>query len=290
MSRRRLIVNADDFGFARRITDAIVDSHTKGWVTSTTLMANMPAAEYAAERARELPGLGIGVHLNLSQGRPVLPPDQVPDLVTAEGKFHPQIEMQRRLWRDGEIYHQVCAEYAAQVQKTIDLGILPTHFDSHHGIHKMPVAMRALIDVAHRFGVGAARTQVGFYWCGPGATASDRVRVLAANGRIASRIVWHRWNHWRLRRAGIRTADWKATRTRIVPCPREPIDQVLACLAALPEGVSEMVLHPGYETDEVRISRHFEGVWEVDTRLAFDSRVPEEIRRQGIELVSYADI
>jgi predicted glycoside hydrolase/deacetylase ChbG (UPF0249 family) len=200
------------------------------------------------------------------------------------------MEMQARLWRGEETFRQVRAEYAAQVRKTIELGIHPTHFDSHHGMHKMPLAIRALIDVAHEFGVQAARTQVGFYWCGPGATAADRLKVAVSNARIGSRIVWHRWNHRKLRRAGIHTADWKATRTRIVPCPKEPLDQVLACIQALPAGVSEMVLHPGYETDEIRISPHFEGVWEIDTRLALDPRIPEEIRRCGIELVSFRNI
>ncbi len=86
---KRLIVNGDDFGMSQSTTDAIVLAHRYGFLTSASLMMNMPAAEYAVSRMAKLPQLGIGVHLNICSGRPILPPKQIPSLVDARGRFHP---------------------------------------------------------------------------------------------------------------------------------------------------------------------------------------------------------
>ena len=69
---RKIIINADDFGLCDGVNRAVVQAHTQGILTSTTIMANMPAAPQAIELARQLPTLGVGVHLNLSEGKPYL--------------------------------------------------------------------------------------------------------------------------------------------------------------------------------------------------------------------------
>ena len=107
-ARVRLIVNADDFGMAPAITDAIIDCHRRGIVTSTSLMANLPAAEHAAWRAQEVPGLGVGIHLNLTQGPPLSPPERIPMLVGTDGEFLPKSEQLRRL-RSGSSVASRCA-------------------------------------------------------------------------------------------------------------------------------------------------------------------------------------
>ena len=73
MNEKRLIVNADDFGMSRGISDAIVRAHLHGFLSSTSLMANMPAAEYAIARHSDVPVLSMGIHLNICQGKPTLP-------------------------------------------------------------------------------------------------------------------------------------------------------------------------------------------------------------------------
>ena len=71
---RLLIVNADDFGLTPGINRAIIEAHTRGIVTSATLMANMPAFYEAVQLAKVHPALGIGLHFNITQGRPVAAP------------------------------------------------------------------------------------------------------------------------------------------------------------------------------------------------------------------------
>ena len=96
---KKLIINADDLGLSRGITDGIVLAHREGILTSASLMVNQPATEYAVEQLRCLPTLDVGIHLNLCQGSPVLPAKSVPSLVDSTGKFHSPGEMGRRLVR-----------------------------------------------------------------------------------------------------------------------------------------------------------------------------------------------
>src|SRR5262245_65477884 len=89
---RRLVVNADDLGLTTGVNDGIFDAYDQGIVTSASLMANAPATADAVRRARSHPALGIGVHLVLIQGTPVLPPGRVPTLVEDDERF-------RRSWK-----------------------------------------------------------------------------------------------------------------------------------------------------------------------------------------------
>ena len=82
-----LIINADDLGYSPTVNRAIADMFAAGLVTSTSLLVNQPHSEAGAALARRLPRLSVGVHLNLSRGRPILPSEQVPSLVDEEGKL-----------------------------------------------------------------------------------------------------------------------------------------------------------------------------------------------------------
>lgn len=128
-----LIINADDFGLSKGITDGIVDAHVYGIVTSTTLMANMPATEYAAGLASLYPNLGIGVHLTLTAGKPLLKTHQT--LTDSEGNFHKLSFYQDETFTIDS--NELFEEWDAQIQRIIELGVKPTHLDSHHHVHAL---------------------------------------------------------------------------------------------------------------------------------------------------------
>src|SRR5262245_52162998 len=94
----RLIINADDFGFSASSNRGIIAGHKQGVVTSTTLMVGMPAAAEAASLARQHPKLGVGLHFNLTCGRPCRPAKDIPSLVDANGQFYPLGKFLRRLY------------------------------------------------------------------------------------------------------------------------------------------------------------------------------------------------
>ena len=88
---RRLIVTGDDFGLAVPVNEAIEEAHRHGILTAASLMVGAEAAADAVERARRLPSLRVGLHLVLVEGRSVLPPEAIPDLVDRHGEFSPRL-------------------------------------------------------------------------------------------------------------------------------------------------------------------------------------------------------
>lgn len=130
-----LIVNSDDFGISEGVSQGILEAHRTGIVTSTTTMINMPYAESAIKQAQDsVPNLGIGLHLTLSFGQPVSPPETIPSLVTDDGQFVSTYEAvmtkMANFTRD-----DLTRELNAQFERFRAIaGCLPTHLDSHHGV------------------------------------------------------------------------------------------------------------------------------------------------------------
>jgi len=129
---KRMILNADDFGLTQGVTIGIIKCHEDEILTSTTCMMNMPYAEYALNLAKNYPDLGVGIHLVLTTGRPLISGSKT--LVDGDGNFkklseYPKGESNVDL---AELY----TEWQAQIQKFISIaGKKPTHLDSHHAAH-----------------------------------------------------------------------------------------------------------------------------------------------------------
>ena len=127
---KKLIINADDFGMCEGNSLGILLAHEKGLVSSTTVMMNMPYALWALDKAKAYPNLGIGVHLNLTAGKPLLPGKK--SYTDEEGNFLRPSAYEDE-FPDGEP-DEVYEEWKAQIEAFIaHTGHLPTHLDSHHG-------------------------------------------------------------------------------------------------------------------------------------------------------------
>jgi predicted glycoside hydrolase/deacetylase ChbG (UPF0249 family) len=135
---RRLIVNADDFGLNDAATDGIAECFLQGTVTSTTLMVNAPATGRAAQFAVDHPQLGVGLHFNLTWGRPLSARQDVAALVDANGQFRERTTLEKRLLFGKVPREQVEAELMAQLARFKELGIRPSHIDSHQHVHAFP--------------------------------------------------------------------------------------------------------------------------------------------------------
>ena len=155
---KRIIINADDFGFCKGVNEAVARAHNEGVLTSATLMVNMPAAEDAVEIAKLEPSLGVGVHLNLSEGRPVSKDRCVNCLLDGEGRFaYSPLMLSAVCIALHTIKQAVGTELAAQIQWVIDRGLIPTHLDSHKHIHSFPAIFPIVCRLASRFGISAIR-------------------------------------------------------------------------------------------------------------------------------------
>ncbi|MFO6497185.1 MULTISPECIES: chitin disaccharide deacetylase [Bacillus] len=127
---KALIINADDFGLSRGVNLGIIEAFQRGVLTSTTIMTNMLEMEHAVSLARENPALGVGVHLTLTAGRPLL--SDLQTVADEDGNFRKLSYYQGFFDIDLD---EVYKEWKAQIEKALTCGLHPTHIDSHHHIH-----------------------------------------------------------------------------------------------------------------------------------------------------------
>lgn len=140
----KLIINADDFGFSKSINNGIIDAYKEGLISSTTIMINMPYACDAISKWKENSLLGIGLHINLTQGSPIS--DDVKSLVDENNAFHKHRKIENQ-----EItvtYEDAYKEIKAQIEKLLSFDVKPDHLDYHHNIHLNPAIRKALKDLA----------------------------------------------------------------------------------------------------------------------------------------------
>ncbi len=163
---RQLIVNADDFGLTRGINNAILELHAAGALTSATLMATGPAFDHAVDLARTAPQLGVGCHIVLTDGVPVLPPHQIPSLIGEDGhSFRPSLNnflvaaLRGRIRAD-----DIEREAIAQIRRLQQAGIHVTHLDTHKHTHVLPQIAGPLLQAAEATGVRAIRNPFESMW------------------------------------------------------------------------------------------------------------------------------
>lgn len=244
---KRLIVNADDFGWSEAVTGGILQAHREGVLTSTTLMTNLPGAEAALDRARrEAPRLAIGIHLNLVEGRPLAPLADVAPLLGSDGCFtRSLITIYRRTRLSAAARRAARCEFAAQVRWALDRGLAPSHLDSHKHVHLVPGLFEMALDVAREYGVPAVRTTAEVR-CpdlarllprGWGTHARLRQRTLESVARV-----WGARAQRLCRNAGVATTDWFFGVRATGGISAEIIENLLR---HAPEGTGELMMHPG---------------------------------------------
>ena len=155
---KNLIVNADDLGWTAGVNRGIAEAHRNGIVTSTSLLANGRAFDDGVNVSRALPGMGVGVHLNLSDGAPVNAARAVPSLVDEQGKLSggPEqllLKLARRKLKLGEVER----EWEAQIEKIRRAGISPTHLDGHKHVHMLPGLFPIAVKLAKKHGINSIR-------------------------------------------------------------------------------------------------------------------------------------
>jgi len=275
-----LIVNADDYGRAPGVSRGILAAHREGVVTSTTVMVNQPGVEEQLAEALACPGLGVGLHLVYTAWRPVLPPEQVPDLVDDNGLFLEQHDV----WARAEQIplDQLQAELTAQLERFVDLaGRLPDHLDCHHFVHLYPPFFQVYADLAARFHLPlripfppetefeqAART-LPFLEGFP----RDLVRgmIVTNSALVKARRLAHPDRF-------ISTFFGRRALT---------LEALFGLLETLPGGVTELMCHPGYD-DPALAASSYRAEREIELHLLTHPAVQDRVKALGIELVTFS--
>lgn len=280
---RRLIVNADDLGLSPGVNAGIILAHTRGILTSATILANAPAFDEAVVLAKANPSLGVGLHLNLVRGRPLSPPETVPMLVDAAGAFRP-FRLRRM---SAGFLAQAETEYRSQFEKALAAGLSPTHidFEKHHA-WQGPLYHLAC-RLAAEYGVKAVRQlREPVAWScrvlgWPGMkkafmAAALRCGVALSEGRAPHlKRPDHLLGQYAI--GGMTEAVW------------------LRLLAHLPAGTTEVMTHPGKNIPENSHDTKMGNSWidtarEMELNALISLRLRDSILAHHIELATFSNL
>lgn len=236
-----LIVNADDFGLSRETNLAIEQAHRSGLVRSASLMANMPAFDHALEVLAANPELGVGAHLCLTSGRPVLPPEEVPLLVGRTGRF---VRGFFGLWRllrsrrGRDALAQIGAELAAQLARIESrLGAID-HLNGHQHVHLLP-GVFPLVAALARGAKATVRLPLEPPVQRP---LGQRWKRLVTGGTFKAALLAHFARMAKARCPEVVHAD---ACLGVGESGRLDDEALAAMLDGLPAGVTELLCHPG---------------------------------------------
>ena len=271
--RRRLIVNADDFGRSASINAAVIRAHREGILTSASLMMNEPATAEAVALAKENPQLGVGLHLTLLCGHAVLPPEKISGLVNARGEFsNDPVGAGLKYFFNRALREPLRAEMHAQFDRFRATGLPLDHVNGHLHVHLHPVVFDQLMADADALGIRHLRLTRDEF-------ALNRQ---LARGRLLYRAAHAVMFDWLAERAELplRQRGIKHPRTVFGLLQDSHVDEdfLLKLLPALPAGDSEVYSHPSLDT-----FRH-------ELAALTSPRVQARAAELGVQFIRYQDL
>jgi predicted glycoside hydrolase/deacetylase ChbG (UPF0249 family) len=289
-SVRNLIVNADDLAWAEGVNRGIAEAHRNGIVTSATILANGAAFDSAVELLKATPSLGIGVHLNLSDGKPVSPPDAVPSILNDHGEFAGGPEaLLLRIARRNLRTKEVETEWESQIQKVVNAGIHPTHLDGHKHVHMLPGMFEIALRLAKRNGIAAIRISHEGSSLRAALSSGENQNVpLVMKQGVQARVLKLLARDARAlaEAAGIATTDYFCG---IAQTGELTIEGMKCLLQNLPEGTTEMMCHPGFMDKELEESAtRLQDSRELEVEILTNADIRNLVASQGIRLIDYA--
>jgi predicted glycoside hydrolase/deacetylase ChbG (UPF0249 family) len=224
----QVVLHADDLGFNRAVTDGILRGFAHGPLTSAALLANAPDAARALDlwkqllqdqQANSLPSLALrqrlgdpqrpfdlGIHLNLTQGRPLTGSRYPQKLLDQAGRFPGIFALCRRLRRPGpKVIAAVKAELCCQVEVLLDHGLRPTHLNGHQYVEMIPAVADIIPQLLEKFGIRVVRVAVERSLL----RSTLRGRLAAPRWLLAQVKQWYaRRFRGRMDRLGVAHPDW----------------------------------------------------------------------------------
>lgn len=291
---RRLIVNADDFGLTPGVNRAIIEAHQRGIVTSATMMAGAGAFDSAAEQAgiasQCAQPFGVGCHVVLVDGEPLLPAEQVPSLASSDGgatRFRKTLNRFALAATTGLLKPaEVEAETASQIQRVQQAGIVVSHVDTHKHTHMFRAVLRPLLRAAKACGVSAVRNPFEPTYItalGPADLASQKrrwqMRVLNtyAPGFRAE-----------VTAQGMRTTD--GTLGVLVTGVLD-VELFVQIVSRIPDGTWEFVCHPGYnDYDLSQVKTRLRESRQQELEVLTSAEARRALEESGVQLISYHEL
>jgi hopanoid biosynthesis associated protein HpnK len=272
-TRRRLIVNADDFGRSRSINQAVIRAHREGILTTASLMVNEDASADAVALTKENPTLGVGLHLTLLCGHAALPHARIPGLVNAQGEFsNDPIGASFRYFAKRGLREQLRAEIHAQFQTFCAAGLSLDHVNGHLHLHLHPTIFQLLMEDADTLGIRHMRLTREPFWM-DAFLAQGRRLYRSAHAAIFFCLAGRA-------RAGLRQRNIRHAQRVFGLLEDSRVDEayVLKLLAVLPPGDSELYSHPSLD----KFKHEFDAL--------ISPQVKGLVQERGVELIPYRNL
>lgn len=275
---RRVIFTADDFGLNEHVNAAVVQAARDGVLSATSLMVGAPAVDQAVAMARELPGLGVGLHIVLIDGKSVLPPEQIPGLVDETGRFdNRMVRTSLRLAASNSMRRQLDAEVRAQFEAFSQTGLALDHVNAHKHFHLHPMIAASIVRVARQFGARCIRL--------PLETTSGRVHGASARLEQLATRQSARALRRRLRRAGLCHNDHIVG---LRDTGQMTEQRLLQQITTLPSGVTEIYSHPATCNAGISSAKGYDHVGELQALTS--ARVQQALETRGLVPLRFADL
>ncbi len=273
----RIIINSDDFGITEGVNKAIIELADAGILTSTSAMTNMP---HCSEILSVKDKIGIGIHLTLTEGRPVLSPKEIPSLVDENGFFFPLRVLTKKSVYRKISKEEVGKELTAQIAKLFALGIKPSHIDSHESFLKNPFLVQIIKKLGLKHSIPSVRTYNYMRF--------DYQRLLNPRKLLISILLFYQKMMWK--KAGFHVTD-KINSLNGHSCNyTTAIEKLRDIFHNLPDGVLEIVVHPGYCSGDDTPLGDYVKEREVELQALSSNEFKRIIKNSGAELISYNDI
>lgn len=236
------IINADDYGMAIEVNEAIEELSSIGCISSTSLMANMPYAEAISKFIENAPDTGVGIHLTLTQGSPLSPVGEVPSLVNGNGEFHTYSNFIKKVL-SGRISMKECRiEIIRQIEKAMLVtGYNLDHWNTHQGIHRIEPLYTVFLETCRKMGLPSMRIHK-HYWINSNGKQS-MLSKSRPNGGLKSKVIetYYGWLRYRAEKF------FKVPRGILVLNDLSQIDQLVHVESKIGE-LYEIVCHPSVST------------------------------------------
>jgi len=274
------------------VNRGIAEAHRNGIVMSASLLANGEAFDDGVNVARALPALGVGVHLNLSDGPPLCRVGSVPSLVDERGYFSggPEqllLKLARRKLKVSDVER----EWDAQIEKARSAGITVTHLDGHKHVHMLPGLFPVALKLAKKHSISAIRisNEASSLRAALSGKSGHNAGVLLKQGVQARGLKLLSRDARKLAdKAGIESADYFCGIAQTGVLTREGI---LDLLEILPKGTTELMCHPGYaDEDLAQSATRLQDSRASELAILTDTDVRKSVASHGIRLINYSQI
>lgn len=253
---KRIIISADDFGLTEGVTRGIAESITQGVVSRTSAMMCTGGARWISQYKAGLEGK-IGMHLQLTDGKPLLPEERVSSLTNGKGLFARKRPLLRLETMNPE---ELEAEWEAQMQALLSLGVKPSHIDTHHNVHRYPKVFAVFLKIADKYQLPAR------------ALSPEMAMRLEAKGLLDTKTCLR--------------SSWDKDLTDDLF-----IMHVLGAFRKQNnEGCIEVMCHPGYVDDALRERSHYLDIREKELEVFCDPKFPAKLRKHYLIVEDFTTV